>query len=105
MCCSSTDYPGGMFCASALVAKRRYMIMAVTEKDLKASRETTRDANQRTGMKRYNLVLPSHLYEEVQIVANEQNTSIPDLLKRFIKIGLLVTKLSESPDTALIIRE
>ena len=79
--------------------------MAVTEKDLKASRETTRDANQRTGGKRYNLVLPSHLYEEVQIVANEQNTSIPDLLKRFIKIGLLVAKLSQSPDTTLIIRE
>jgi hypothetical protein len=79
--------------------------MAVAEKDLKATRQTTRDANQKTGGKRYNLVLPSHLYEEVQTVANEQNTSIPDLLKRFIKIGLLVAKLSQSPDTTLIIRE
>ncbi len=79
--------------------------MAVAEKDLKATRETTRDANQKIGGKRYNLVLPSHLYEEVQIVAKEQNTSIPDLLKRFIKIGLLVAKLSQSPDTTLIIRE
>jgi len=78
--------------------------MAVAEKDLKATRETTRDANQKIGGKRYNLVLPSHLYEEVQIVAKEQNTSIPDLLKRFIKIGLLVAKLSQSPDTTLIIR-
>jgi hypothetical protein len=79
--------------------------MAVAEKDLKAPRETTRDANQKIGGKRYNLVLPSHLYEEVQTVAKEQNTSIPDLLKRFIKIGLLVAKLSQSPDTTLIIHE
>jgi hypothetical protein len=81
------------------------MIMAPTEKDLKATREPIRDADQKTGGKRYNLVLPRHLYEEVQTVAKEQNTSIPDLLKRFIKIGLLVAKLSQSPDTTLIIRE
>jgi hypothetical protein len=80
-------------------------MLAATEKNLKTTREITRDANQKMGGKRYNLVLPSHLYEEVQTVANEQNTSIPELLKRFIKIGLLVAKLSQSPDTTLIIRE
>jgi hypothetical protein len=79
--------------------------MAVTQKELKSNREHPPDANQKSGGKRYNLVLPSNLYEEVQAVADEQNTSIPDLLKRFIKIGLLVAKLSRSPDTTLIIRE
>ena len=80
-------------------------MLAVAEKDLKTTGENTQDANQKTGGKRYNLVLPSHLYEEVQTFANEQNTSVLDLLKRFIKIGLIVAKLSQSPDTALIIRE
>lgn len=79
--------------------------MAVTQKDLKATREASPGANSKTGGRRYNLVLPNQLYEEVQSVANEQNTSIPDLLKRFIKIGLLVAKLSRSPDTTLIVRE
>ncbi len=80
-------------------------MQALTEKNLKTTRETTRDGNQKTGGKRYNLVLPSHLYEEVQTVANEQNTSVLELLKRFIKIGLLVAKLSQSSNAALIIRE
>ena len=80
-------------------------MLAVAEKDLKTTREAPREANQKTGGKRYNLVLPTHLYEEVQILADEQDTSVLDLLKRFIKIGLLVVKLSRSPDTSLIIRE
>jgi hypothetical protein len=80
-------------------------MLATTEKNLKTPRKTPRDADQKTGGKRYNLVLPGHLYEEVQTLADEQNTSVLDLLKRFIKIGLLVAKLSQSPDTALIIRE
>ncbi len=80
-------------------------MVAVAEENLKTTKETTRDANQKTGGKRYNLVLPTHLYEEIQSLANEQDTSVLDLLKRFIKIGLLVAKLSQSPDNALIIRE
>lgn len=80
-------------------------MLDVKEKDKKATRKANQDAGQRAGGKRYNLVLPSPLFEEVQTLANEQNTSVLELLKRFIKIGLLVAKLSQSPNTAVIIRE
>ncbi len=80
-------------------------MLAITEKDRKTARKTGQDENQKDGGKRYNLVLPTHLYEEVQTLADEQKTSVLDLLRRFIKIGLLVAKLSQSPDTAFIIRE
>lgn len=56
-------------------------------------------------VKRYNLVLPNSLFDEVQILANDENISILELLKRFIKIGLLVTKLAQSPNVSLILRE
>ena len=56
-------------------------------------------------VKRYNLVIPNGLFDEVQQLADSENTSILELLKRFIKIGLLLTKFLQSPDTSLILRE
>lgn len=55
--------------------------------------------------KRYNLVLPEDLYKEVQALADRRHTTVVDLLRRFIKLGLLVAKAEESPDTAFLIRE
>jgi hypothetical protein len=49
--------------------------------------------------------LPSTVYDEVEKAAQARNTTVVDLLRRFIKIGLLVINLDESPDSALIIRE
>lgn len=64
-----------------------------------------KEGNERGKVKRYNLVLPNSLFDEVQALANEENVSILELLKRFIKIGLVVTKLSQSPNASFIIRE
>jgi hypothetical protein len=55
--------------------------------------------------KRYNLVLPLGLYEELYIVAEKQHVSVLDVLKRFIRIGLAITTLSQSPNTRLVIHE
>jgi CopG-like RHH_1 or ribbon-helix-helix domain, RHH_5 len=55
--------------------------------------------------KRYNLVLPEELYQEVQTLAEQRGTTVVELLRRFIKLGLLVAKAEESPDMAFILRE
>jgi ATP-dependent Clp protease ATP-binding subunit ClpC len=56
-------------------------------------------------VRRYNLVLPDELYEELQQLADRQHTTVVEILRRFVKLGLLATKISESPGSALIIRE
>jgi hypothetical protein len=58
-----------------------------------------------TELKRYNLTLPAELFDEIQQLADERHTTVVDLLRRFIKLGLLAIKLEEDPDAALIIRE
>lgn len=55
--------------------------------------------------KRYNLVLPEELYQEVQSLAEQRHTTVLELLRRFVKLGLLVAKAEESPDMAFILRE
>jgi hypothetical protein len=75
------------------------------EKELMATQKSAQSENQKSNMKRYNLVLPNNLYDEVQALANDENVSVLELLKRFIKIGLVVTKLNQSPNASLIIRE
>jgi hypothetical protein len=55
--------------------------------------------------KRYNFVLPKELYQELQALADHRHTTVVDLLRRFVKLGLLVAKAEESPDMAFILRE
>src|SRR5215469_3987870 len=67
------------------------------------SRQT--GTQKKSEVKRYNLVLPGNLFDEVQTLANEESISILEMLKRFIKIGLVITKLHQSPNASVIIRE
>jgi hypothetical protein len=62
----------------------------------------TKQAND---MKRYNLALPQTLFDEIQSVAEKRQTTVVEMLRRFIKLGLLVDELENSPDSAFIIRE
>jgi hypothetical protein len=55
--------------------------------------------------KRYNLVLPEELYNELQTVADRRHTTVVELLRRFVKLGLLVAKAEQSPNMAFILRE
>lgn len=59
----------------------------------------------KTKPKRYNLAIPEELFKEVEQLAAKEQTTVVDLLRRFIKLGLLTTRLQESPDAALIIRQ
>lgn len=56
-------------------------------------------------VKRYNLVLPEELFNEVQRIADDRQTTVVDILRRFIKLGLLADRIEKSPDSALLIRE
>ncbi|MGH2602721.1 MAG: Clp protease N-terminal domain-containing protein, partial [Dehalococcoidia bacterium] len=56
-------------------------------------------------VKRYNLALPEDLHDEVQSLADRQQTTVVEVLRRFIRLGLLVTEVQERTGTALIIRD
>lgn len=58
-----------------------------------------------TSVKRYNLVLPEELFNEVEKIAEKKQTTFVDILRRFIKLGLLAIQIEESPNTALLLRE
>jgi ATP-dependent Clp protease ATP-binding subunit ClpA len=57
------------------------------------------------GLKRYNLVLPEELFRQVQELADREHTTVVEVLRRFIKLGLLATRVAETPDSAIILRE
>lgn len=62
-------------------------------------------AEKSNGAKRYNLVLPNELYEELKKTADEQGSTVVEMIRKFIRIGLLAVKLQDEPGSALIIRE
>ena len=55
--------------------------------------------------RRYQLVVPEELFAEVQLLASERGTTVIDLLRRFIRLGLMVARTEDSPDEKFIIRE
>ena len=77
----------------------------VGEDALHIDQNTGMDADQKVKTKRYNLILPMNLFNQVQALADEEGTTVLELLKRFIRIGLVITKLTQSPDSALLIRQ
>jgi hypothetical protein len=56
-------------------------------------------------MKRYSLVLPEDLFTAIQELADQRQTTVVDLIRRFIKLGLIAAKVEDTPGAALIIRE
>jgi ATP-dependent Clp protease ATP-binding subunit ClpA len=55
--------------------------------------------------KRYSLVLPESLYQEVQELSDREQTTVVEVMRRFIKLGLLATRIQETPDASIVIRE
>ncbi len=56
-------------------------------------------------LKRYNLVLPEELFAELERTARKRHTSVVEVLRRYIKLGLLVEQIEERPGAELLIRE
>lgn len=59
----------------------------------------------KSDVKRYNLALPRSLFEEVERIAKEEQTTVVDVLRRYVKLGLIASRLENTPDAALFIRE
>jgi hypothetical protein len=53
-------------------------------------------------LKRYNLVLPAELYAEVEQLAKREHTSVLEILRRCIRLGLFVSK---AKNATLIVSE
>jgi hypothetical protein len=54
---------------------------------------------------RYNLALPKELFDDLKGAADERGMTVVELLRKFIKIGLLALDTQDKPGSALIIRE
>jgi hypothetical protein len=56
-------------------------------------------------LRRYNLILPEELFQTVDNIAKKQHITTIDLLKKYIKLGLLASEIENDPDSKLIIRQ
>ena len=54
---------------------------------------------------RYNLALPKELFDELKVAADERGMTVVEVLRKFIKFGLLALDTQDKPGSALIIRE
>jgi len=65
----------------------------------------TKGAKRKKETKRYNVVLPAELIDQLQEIADQNHTSVLELIKRFIKLGLLVVRAETTPDLEFLVRE
>ena len=63
------------------------------------------DTTREPWLRRYQLTLPNHLFEGVQWIARREDVTLLEVLRRFVKLGLLVDELGEREGASLIIRE
>ena len=56
-------------------------------------------------LRRYSLAIPQELFENLEQEAKQRDMTIVELLKTFIKIGLIVLKGEARGDTQFIIRQ
>jgi hypothetical protein len=54
---------------------------------------------------RYNLALPKDLFDELKGAADERGMTVVEVLRKFIKLGLIALDTQDKPGSALIIRE
>jgi hypothetical protein len=71
-------------------------------KELKSIRE---GPVSKKGVKRYNLALPEDLYGELQYLAENEHTTVLEIIRRFIKLGLIAVNVQNDPKSKLVIHE
>ena len=57
------------------------------------------------GMKKYQIVVPETLFEEIEKIADSRQTTVIDIIRRFLKLGILTAKIEGTPNSGLFIRE
>ncbi len=59
----------------------------------------------KTAGKRFQIFVPQELEKEMESISVRKGTTIPDLIRKFIKLGLLVDKIESTPEATLLVRE
>ena len=59
----------------------------------------------KTKRRRYSLVLSDYTFEEISKLAKELDTSVVEVIKKFLRLGLLMYKYQEDPDVSVQIVE
>ncbi|HEV8634926.1 MAG TPA: Clp protease N-terminal domain-containing protein [Chloroflexota bacterium] len=97
----------GLLCDAESAPARVLAALGVTPERARdvVGRVLSRPAPGEVGLKRYNVVLPEELFRDLQELADRRHTSVVELMRRFLRLGLLVTRVSETPGSAVIIRE
>lgn len=55
--------------------------------------------------KRFNLVIANDLFNAVQAVADERGVTVTEVIRQFMKLGLLAAAIEKEPGSELVIRE
>ena len=55
--------------------------------------------------RRYLLVLPETLYQDIEQIAAEHETSVVDIMRRFLRLGVIGARLQETSNARLVIKE
>ncbi len=63
------------------------------------------DGDKPKTLKRYPLVVSEDIFVELEKLAAREQMSIAEVLRKFVKLGLTMTKLQGQPDTKVIIRQ
>lgn len=56
------------------------------------------------GIKRYNLAIPYYMYDEIKTIADSNDTTILDVIKKFLKLGLTISREQRKQNCEVIIR-
>ena len=56
-------------------------------------------------VKRYNLALPEDLFREVELIAEQEHTTVLEVIRRSVKLGLLAASVQKTPGASLLIRQ
>lgn len=55
--------------------------------------------------KRYNIVLPQGLFDEMKSEADKHGVTVAHFLRQAIKLGLIIDEANNNPDKEVIVRE
>lgn len=65
----------------------------------------TSSRKSKDNIKRYNLALPEDLFDSIHELADKEHTTVLEILRKFIRLGLIAADISKDSNSKLIIRE
>ncbi len=65
----------------------------------------TSSRKSKDNIKRYNLALPEDLFDSIHELAEKEHTTVLEILRKFIRLGLIAADISKDSNSKLIIRE